>query len=76
MTGEICHFGYDREQRRFTLEYEQREAFAAPTVIYLPQEFRAIETDGSYRVEQLPGSPAAKLLLTTAPGTHRVSIQF
>lgn len=76
VTGEICHFGYDREQRRFTLEYEQREAFAAPTVIYLPQEFRAIETDGSYRVEQLPGSPAAKLLLTTAPGTHRVSIQF
>lgn len=76
VTGLIRAFCYDREKRLFTLEYEQAEEYTVPTVIYLPRPFQSIETDGSYQIEKQADSAAAKLLLETGPGVHRVIIQF
>ena len=75
VTGHIQSFCYDREKRLFTLEYEQEKTYSVPTAIYLPRPFQSIEADGSYRVEREEGH-AARLLLDTGIGYHKVTLQF
>ena len=75
VTGTIESYRHDRTTNTFTLIYRQEKAFDAPTVIYAPQEPKAVHTDGTFAIKPNGGS-GVLIEITTDPGRHEVKIEL
>jgi len=76
VTGRILRYTLDRENKAFTLVYEQDREFEAETVIYLPSAPLSVETEGEYRIEYGPEGGSGLLMLKTGAGQNKIRINF
>ena len=75
MTGVIESYRHDRKANTFTLIYDQEQPFDAPTVIYTPQEPKAVHADGTVAVKPNFGS-GCLIEIITEPGRHEIVVEL
>lgn len=75
VTGTIERYCHDRKANTFTLVYDQAQPFDAPTVIYTPQQPKAVHTDGTVAVKPNFGS-GCLIEIVTEPERHEVLIEL
>ena len=73
VTGDIESYSYDRENRVFTLAYNQDKEYDGPTEIYLHAQPESVTVDEGDTGFETDGHI---LKITTAPGAHRVTVKF
>ncbi len=76
VTGEIKKLGFSASTGEFELNYEQDREFVVPTVIYVPDKIKKVETAGEYEVQPIDGSDSCKLIIKTGIGSHTVRVSI
>jgi endoglycosylceramidase len=76
VTGGIINYSYDREQKIFTLGYDQDRDYDAETIIYLPSDPVSVEAPCAYSIKKYAEGEAGWLELKTPVGRNMIKIQF
>lgn len=80
VTGNIISYHFDRENNVFTLEFNQKDQFEVPSVVYLPKAVEEIILDGKelkrFKCETLSEKGACNITFKTGVGVHKLKIQL
>lgn len=80
VTGEIVAYRFDRKDNTFTLEFNQKDEFTVPNVVYLTSELKQITLDGKklkkFDCEKLTDSGSCDISFKTDIGSHKLVISL
>lgn len=76
VTGFIVSYRYDKAGGAFSLDFDQQNEFAVPTVLYAHRPVKSVKVDGAEALGAAAAVEGNDVSVKTGPGRHTVVVQF